>query len=65
MGRNPSDAVLETVDFEASGAYAQDAAPAAKAMRGAPMEAMQVEEPSFEPGETTLGTRVVGKVRFR
>lgn len=65
MGRNPADAVLETVDFEASGAYAQDAAPMAKAMRAAPMEAMQVEEPSFEPGETTLGMRVVGKVRFR
>jgi uncharacterized protein len=65
MGRNPSDAVIETVDFEASGAYAQDAAPAAKAMRAAPMEAMQVEEPSFEPGETTLGMRVVGKVRFK
>lgn len=65
MGRSPSDAVLDTVDFEASGAYAQDAAPAAKAMRAAPMEAMQVEEPSFEPGETTLGMRVVGKVRFK
>lgn len=65
MGRSPSDAVIETVDFEASGAYAQDAAPAAKAMRAAPMEAMQVEEPSFEPGETTLGMRVVGKVRFK
>lgn len=65
MGRNPTDAAIETVDFEASGAYAQDAAPVAKAMRAAPMEAMQVEEPSFEPGETTLGMRVVGKVRFR
>lgn len=65
MGRNPSEAILDTVDFEASGAYAQDAAPAAKAMRANSMEAMQVEEPSFEPGETTLGMRVVGKVRFR
>ena len=65
MGRNTSDAVLETIDFEASGAYAQDAAPVAKAMRAAPMEAMQIEEPNFEPGETTLGMRVVGKVRFR
>ena len=64
MGRNPADAVIDTIDFEASGAYAQDAAPAAKAMR-APVEMMQVEEPSFEPGETTLGMRVVGKVRFR
>ena len=65
MGRNLSDAAIETVDFEASGAYAQDASPVAKAMRAAPMEAMQVEEPSFEPGETTLGMRVVGKIRFR
>lgn len=66
MGRNPADAVLETVDFEGSGAYAQESAPAAKAMRAAmPMDAMQVEEPSFEPGETTLGMRVVGKVRFK
>ncbi|OWW18520.1 SIMPL domain-containing protein [Noviherbaspirillum denitrificans] len=66
MGRNPADATLETVDFEASGAYAQDAPPSAKAMRAAaPMEAMQVEEPSFEPGETTQGMRVVGKLRFR
>jgi uncharacterized protein len=64
MGRNPADAVMETVDFEASGAYAQDMAPTAKAMR-APMESMQVEEPSFEPGEATLGMRVVGKVRFK
>jgi len=64
MGRSPADAVIDTIDFEASGAYAQEAAPAAKAMR-APMEMMQVEEPSFEPGETTLGMRVVGKVRFR
>jgi hypothetical protein len=25
----------------------------------------QVEEPSFEPGETTLTMRVVGRVRFK
>ncbi|RZI43082.1 DUF541 domain-containing protein [Herbaspirillum sp. HC18] len=64
MGRNPADAVLDTVDFEASGAYAQDTH-AAKAMRAAPMESKPVEEPSFEPGETTLGMRVVGKIRFK
>lgn len=67
MGRNASDAVLDTVDFEASGAYAQaqDSAPK-MAMRSAAMtEAAPVEEPSFEPGETTLQMRVVGKVRFK
>ncbi len=66
MGRNVSDGVLDTVDFEGSGAYAQQQdAPMAKAMRAAPMEMTQVEEPSFEPGETTLNMRVVGKVRFK
>lgn len=66
MGRSPADAAIEAIDFEASGAYAPEALSSAKAMRGATaMAAPQVEEPSFEPGETTLGMRVVGKVRFR
>lgn len=66
MGRDPSDAVLELVDFEGSGSYAKtrDAA-APMMMRAAAAEAAPVEEPSFEPGETTLQMRVVGKVRFR
>ncbi|MES2320501.1 MAG: SIMPL domain-containing protein [Pseudomonadota bacterium] len=67
MGRKVSDATLDTVDFEGSGNYA--GGPAADA--GAPqmMRAMKAEaevaEPSFEPGETTLQMRVVGKVRFK
>jgi predicted secreted protein len=65
MGRNVSEAVLDTVDFEASGAFAERSD-----MRMAkPMSAAQagdaVEEPSFEPGETVLNSRVVGKVRFK
>lgn len=66
MGRNPSETVLETIDFEGSGAYApmQDSQ-AMKTMRAASAESVQVEEPSFEPGETTLSMRVVGKVRFK
>ena len=64
MGRNPADAVLDTLDFEGSGNYAQEAAP--KLMRAATVQdAQAVEEPSFEPGETTLQMRAVGKVRFR
>jgi predicted secreted protein len=65
MGRNPADATLESVDFEASGAYAPaDAAPkmARAALASAPPP---VEEPSFEPGETMLQLRAVGKLRFR
>ena len=68
MGRNPADAVLDTVDFEGSGNYAQDAVAAAPQMMRTSMMAKSeavVEEPSFEPGETTLSMRVVGKVRFR
>lgn len=64
MGRNPADAVLDTVDFEGSGNYAPQAF-SAKTMRAAVADAAPVEEPSFEPGETTLDMRVVGKVRFR
>ena len=67
MGRNLSDAVLDTVDFEGSGAYAQQDGVAAAPMMRAMMkgEAAQVEEPSFEPGETTLQMRLVGKVKFK
>ncbi len=70
MGRKTSDAVLEIVDFEGSGNYAGGGA---AADAGAPqmMRAMagraqtEVAEPSFEPGETTLQMRLVGKVRFK
>ncbi|EJL85195.1 putative periplasmic/secreted protein [Herbaspirillum sp. CF444] len=67
MGRRSSDAVVETVDFEGSGNYVQAAAaPKAmmmRAMADAPQEA--VAEPSFEPGESTVGMHLVGKVRFK
>lgn len=67
MGRSPNDAILDTVDFEGSGAYApQEAAAAKMTMRASvAQDAIQVEEPSFEPGETTLHLRIVGKVRFK
>jgi predicted secreted protein len=67
MGRSASDAVLDTVDFEGSGAYApqQDAVAPRLASSAAVQESLPVEEPSFEPGETTLNMRVVGKVKFK
>jgi uncharacterized protein YggE len=64
MGRNPADALLDTVDFEGSGNYAPEAAVQKMNMRATSAQA-SVEEPSFEPGETTLQTRVVGRFRFR
>ncbi len=67
MGRNLTDAVIDTIDFDASGAYAQSEGFAPKAMlRGqANQDAAVVEEPSFEPGETTLNLRLIGKIRFK
>ncbi|PUA16648.1 SIMPL domain-containing protein [Glaciimonas sp. PCH181] len=66
MGRNEGDAVLDTIDFEGSGNYAPEGAmPKTMMMRSAASDSAQVEEPSFEPGETTLSMRVVGKVRFK
>ena len=68
MGRKLDDAVIDTVDFEGSGNYAGGAAaPAPMSMARAKFAeaADAVPEPSFEPGETTLQMRLVGKVKFR
>ncbi|WP_313703176.1 SIMPL domain-containing protein [Massilia sp.] len=67
MGRQPSDAVIDTVDLEGSGNYAQEQArPAAMMMSRAKQDmADEMPEPSFEPGETTLQMRLVGKVKFK
>ena len=65
MGRNPSEATIDTVDFEASGAYAQQQEMRASKAMMAAAQAERVEEPSFEPGETTQSMRVVGKIRFK
>jgi predicted secreted protein len=68
MGRKLEDAVIDTVDFEGSGRYA-DAMPPPPApmamMRAKQAEADAMPEPSFEPGETTLRMQLVGKVKFR
>jgi uncharacterized protein YggE len=65
MGRPLSDAVLETVDFEGSGAYAQSVSVPKVMMRTAAPAAMSAETPSLEPGETTLPMQIIGKVRFK
>jgi uncharacterized protein YggE len=67
MGRKLADAVLDTVDFEGSGNYAgAQVAMAPQMMRGmAKREQAEVSEPNFEPGETTLQMRLVGKVKFK
>jgi predicted secreted protein len=68
MGRNVADAVIETVDFEGSGHYVGQPEAQSMVMVGGSRSrkmAEDVAEPSFEPGETTLQMRLVGKVKFR
>jgi uncharacterized protein YggE len=70
MGRKLSDAVLDTADFEGSGNYANRVEVSgsrvmAYASNVAPAAPPPVTEPSFEPGETVLSMRLVGKVRFK
>jgi uncharacterized protein YggE len=66
MGRRPSDAVLDTVDFEGSGNYAGRPEMQMVTVSGSRIRASgEMPEPSFEPGETTLQMRLVGKVKFK
>jgi predicted secreted protein len=70
MGRKLGDAVLDTVDFEGSGNYSDRVAVTGSrampmALNAAAAAPLPVAEPSFEPGETTLSMRLVGKVRFK
>lgn len=66
MGRPVSDAVIDTIDFEGTGAYAPtDTAPKMMMRASTAMEPAPVEEPSFEPGESTLSMRLVGKIKFK
>ena len=68
MGRKVGDAVIDTIDFEGSGNYAQRVN--VMGARAVSADAMayggsQVAEPSFEPGETTLNMGLVAKVKFK
>jgi uncharacterized protein YggE len=68
MGRKASDGVIDTVDFEGSGNYAnqrQGVEMAAPTMMRMAKDSGEVSEPTFEPGETTLQMRLVGKVKFK
>ncbi|MEX0140344.1 SIMPL domain-containing protein [Massilia sp. LMS1-1-1.1] len=68
MGRNVSDAVIDTIDFEGSGNYAQRVNVTGARNMSADVASYggnQVAEPSFEPGETTLNMGLVAKVKFK
>jgi len=65
MGRQPADAMLDTVDFEGTVNYGGERSDKVMMMRAAAPAAESASEPSFEPGETTLQMRLVGKVKFK
>jgi uncharacterized protein YggE len=67
MGRQPADAVIDTMDFEGSGNYGGRPEMQSVMVSGSRMKAadQEMSEPSFEPGETTLQMRLVGKVKFK
>ena len=66
MGKKPDDASVEVVDFDGASNELRSfqAAPAPMMLAGA-MKRADVEEPSFEPGYTSLSVNVNGKVRFK
>lgn len=69
MGRNVNDAVIDTIDFEGSGNYAQrvniTGARASMSADAMGYGGNQVAEPSFEAGETTLNMGLVAKIKFK
>jgi predicted secreted protein len=66
LGRSPADAVIESMEFEGAGTMTsrENSPMLMKAMRGGTAD-VAVEEPSFEPGETTLRMQLIGKIRFK
>ena len=64
MGRNAADAVIETVDFDGGDNPGRPYMAASMMEKSARMD-IPVAEASFEPGESTLATRVVAHVRFK
>ncbi|SHG55253.1 SIMPL domain-containing protein [Massilia sp. CF038] len=68
MGRKVTDAVLESVDFDGAsglnGEFQRVELTGSRIRSRAEYDRANAE-PSFEPGETTLSMRLVGKVRFK
>lgn len=66
MGREPSDAVLESIEYDRSAninAYTGELLHITGTRAASPSS--EVAGPRFEPGESTLRSRVVGKIRFK
>lgn len=66
MGRTSADASIESIDIDAAGSPGtlQKGGMAMSMIRGA-ADAVPIETPDFEPGETTLSSQITAKVRLK
>ena len=66
MGRTSADASIESIDIDAatSPGILQKGGMAMSMMRGA-ADAVAIDTPDFEPGETTLSSQITAKVRLK
>lgn len=60
MGKNPADAIVESLDVDGGYQPIQHVMVTGSSVR----KQVPVEEPSFEPGESTLDATVSAKIRF-
>ena len=66
MGRNSADATIEAVDVDTPANYLmQQKSAMPMAMMRSTAEAVPIEAPDFEAGETALSLQVSAKVRFK
>ena len=66
MGRNSADATIEAVDVDTPANYSmQQKSAMPMAMMRNSAEAVSIEAPDFEAGETALSLQVSAKVRFK
>ena len=64
MGRNPAEASIESLDFDASNNRVQPQPRMFAAVSPMMAKGNAVEETSFEPGQTVLSATVAVKIRF-
>lgn len=64
MGRNPAEASIESLDFDAANNHLQPQPRMFAAVSPMMAKVNAVEETSFEPGQTVLSATVAAKIRF-
>jgi len=65
MGKKPEDVIIESLDFDNASSNMRPMAMAAPMLQRSMRVATPVEEPSFEPGYTSLSIHLTGKLRLK